>query len=65
MRMTRKKDKYPCRMAGGCPADDWMYKLFGKYPAANDMCQYCPFQKYINHLADLEDELEMWEDDRK
>lgn len=23
-RMTRTKDKYSCRIAGGCPAEDWV-----------------------------------------
>ena len=52
-RLTRKKDIYECRIAGGCPAEDWMYELYREYPV--DCCYSCPFTVYINKLAEYED----------
>ena len=59
-RLTRKKDQYPCRMAGGCPADEWIYNHGGD---PDDCCVDCPFEKYINALAKHEDAAEKLEDD--
>ena len=56
MRLTRVKDEYECRV-NGCPAEDWMRDLYGEYPNG-DICEYCPFEKYINKLADFEDNKE-------
>lgn len=61
-RLTRKKDQYPCRMAGGCPADEWIIKHGGN---PDNSCNDCPFEKYINALADYEDEAERIKDDGK
>ena len=63
-RMTRRKDGWECRVAGGCPAEEWMYDLYGKY-SEGEFCKTCPFEKYINRLAELEDLEEEIEDDRK
>lgn len=62
-RLTREKDMYECRIAGGCPAEEWMYDLYGKYPV--DCCFNCPFEMYINKLAEYEDKNEYMEDDGK
>ena len=56
MRLTRVKDEYECRIAGGCPAEDWMYDLYGE--VAN-CCFNCPFEVYINKLAEYEDKEEI------
>jgi hypothetical protein len=61
-RLTRKKDQYPCRIADGCPADDWIMELGGN---PTDSCKNCPFEKYINALANYEDEEERIKDDGK
>ena len=63
MRFTRTKDKFECRIGGGCPAQDWIENLTGvkEYIWNEDMCKNCPFEKYINRLAEFEDE----EDNRK
>ncbi len=53
-RLTRVKDEYECRVGGGCPAEDWMRDLYGFYPDGN-ICEHCPFEKYINKLAEIED----------
>lgn len=53
-RLTREKDDYECRVGGGCPAEDWMRSLYGEYPS-KDICEFCPFEKYINKLAEIED----------
>lgn len=62
LRMTRKKDQYPCRIAGGCPAEEWIEEVTGincyDHCFAEKMCSNCPFEAYINRLAELEDELE-------
>lgn len=56
-RLTRKKDEYECRI-NGCPAEEWMYNLYGSY-SKNDICDDCPFMFYINKLAEFEDEKEV------
>lgn len=56
MRLTREKDEYECRIPRGCPAEEWMYDLYGEYP--DDCCYNCPFEKYINKLAEFEDKEE-------
>lgn len=63
-RFTRHIDEYSCRLAGKCPAEEWMYYLYDRYSDKN-VCDTCPFEKYINRLAELEDENEEMEDDRK
>ena len=57
-RMTRAKDKYECRIAGGCPAEDWIVECI-EGEIVNLPCDTCPFMKYINQLAEYED---MWDD---
>ena len=63
-RMTRVKDNYPCRLKGGCIAEEWMNDLYGNYPDESP-CDHCPFEEIINHLGELEDYLETMEDDGK
>lgn len=53
-RLTRTKDKYSCRIAGGCPAEDWVCDNIEGELTGN-LCTTCPFEKYINKLADYED----------
>lgn len=50
-RMTRQKDEYECRIANGCPIEDWSTDQTG-YPLT---CDDCPIMKYINKLAEYED----------
>lgn len=66
-RLTRRKDDWPCRM-NICTAEDWIEEITGtsEYNWSNsDFCSSCPFMQYINRLAELEDEKERMEDDRK
>ena len=65
-RLTRKPDKWPCRI-GECLAEDWIEDLTGIMRShwGEEICEHCPFEKYINRLAELEDEAELMEDDRK
>ena len=59
-RLTKEADT-ECRI-GDCPAEDWMYDLYGKYP--DDIpCDNCPFIDIINKLAQYED-LEEKENER-
>lgn len=55
-RLTRKKDKFPCR-AIECVAEEWMMENTG-VDFVEDVCKNCPFEKYINTLAAYEDEKE-------
>lgn len=52
-RLTRIKDEYECR-ANHCEAEEWMYDIYGEYPDEL-ICESCPFEKYINRLAQYED----------
>lgn len=63
IRMTRRKDQYECRI-DGCPAEDWFDNIGHIYEDAS-YCQTCPFEKYINKLAEYEDDKEKYEDDCK
>ena len=63
-RYTRHIDEYPCRLKIECGAEDWMQELYGHYPQG-DLCDTCPFMEIINRLAELEDENEELEDDKK
>lgn len=68
-RITRRKDKWPCRIANGCPAEDWIEIITGtsidEWDTQGSICKTCPFEQYINRLAEFEDEAEYMEDDRK
>lgn len=67
-RLTRRKDSFECRFLGGCPADTWMMSVTKTNSVTwgeNNPCDACPFEKYINRLAELEDEMEKAEDDGK
>lgn len=57
-RLTRPKDRYECRIAGGCPAEDWICECTNDGELANLPCATCPFEKYINKLAEYEDKEE-------
>ena len=65
-RLTRKPDKWPCRIRE-CLAEDWIEDLTNIMRShwGEEICEHCPFEKYINCLAELEDEAEFMEDDRK
>ena len=57
-RLTRTKDRYECRIAGGCPAEDWIAEcIVGEI--VNLPCDNCPFEAYINKLAEYED---LWDE---
>ena len=56
MRLTRKKDEYECRIAN-CNAEEWMNKLYGDFPPEN-LCDNCPFESFVNKLAEFEDKEE-------
>lgn len=67
-RLTKHIDEYPCRIAN-CLAEDWIENLTGvtvyNWKSDEDVCNQCPFKKYINRLAEFEDETERMEDDGK
>lgn len=64
-RLTRRLDNYPCRIKG-CKAEEWMKSVYGKYvDFDDDVCKDCPFEKYINKLAEYEDMADKIEDDLK
>lgn len=66
-RLTRHIDKFPCRIKNGCPAESWIEKITStsSYNWDEFMCENCPFEKYINKLAEYEDKEERMEDDLK
>lgn len=67
-RLTRPFDEWPCRIAGGCPAEVWIIGLTGISTAnwaADYICNTCPFEKFINRLAELEDEKDFSEENLK
>ena len=47
--------------------EDWIEDLTDIMRShwGEEICENCPFEKYINRLAELEDEAELMEDDRK
>ena len=57
-RLTRKKDQYPCRIAGGCPVEDWLIDSGAILDDSTRLCDNCPIEKYINKLAEYEDKEE-------
>ena len=63
-RMTRRKDQFECRI-DRCPAEDWLNDIGYVYEDAS-YCNACPFEKYINKLAEYEDDKErcsnIWHD---
>lgn len=67
MRLTRVKDQYPCRIKD-CDAEEWIEELTGcssyNFNSAI-ICDNCPFEKYINKLAEYEDAAENLYDDCK
>lgn len=63
-RLTRHIDEYPCRIID-CSVEDWIEDLTGVIVYNKGVCDQCPFEKYINRLAELEDETERMEDDGK
>lgn len=66
MRLTRVKDQYPCRVKD-CDAEEWIEELTGcsSYSFDGTICDNCPFEKYINKLAEYEDIANKLEDDCK
>ena len=69
-RFTKHTNIYSCRIID-CPAEQWIQNLTNvetskwSYDGYVYMCDSCPFKKYINHLAELEDNMERNEDDLK
>lgn len=65
-RLTRHADKYPCRIKE-CTAGEWIEKISetNAFDWYKSECEGCPFEKYINKLAEYEDKEEMMEDDLK
>lgn len=70
-RLTRPLDNFPCRLAKGCTAEDWMEDVTGytvfdwKTKKGENICTHCPFEKIINRLGFYEDLEEMMGDDLK
>lgn len=66
-RLTRRKDEFSCRFKGGCPAEKWMMEVTDTPYLywRREACDNCPFEKYINKLAEYEDKEEIMEDDLK
>ena len=60
-RLTKVKDKYPCRIKE-CYAEEWMAEItginFNKWESDKNLCDNCPFEKYINRLGEVEDMME-------
>lgn len=56
-RLTRVKDEFECRMLGTCPVEEWIRNCLklNLDKAKENVCTRCPFEKYINRLADYED----------
>lgn len=64
-RLTRHLDNYPCRV-NRCKAEEWMESIYGECVDFDaDICEDCPFESYINKLAEYEDMAEQMEDDLK
>lgn len=67
-RLTRHIDKYPCRIKD-CSAENWIEDVTGvsfyDWNSDESLCANCPFEEYMNRLAELEDEFERYEDDGK
>lgn len=62
-RMTREKDQYECRIAGGCPTALWLEGHNIEVEDEAELCEDCPFEKYINKLAEFEDrEIYLYDD---
>lgn len=61
MRLTREKDEYECRIAS-CLVEDWIEEITGitiyNWKSDKNVCDNCPFEKYINKLAEFEDKEE-------
>lgn len=66
-RLTRPKDEYECRVAGGCPMEDWIIDNLGINldDLQEQVCTHCPAMKYINRLAEYEDKEIYFYDDCK
>ena len=64
-RLTRPKDRWECRIAGGCPVEEWLATHDVKIEDEIYFCEDCPFEKYINKLAEYDDAEEKIEDDGK
>ena len=59
--MTRAKDKYDCRIANGCPIEDWVLEsIQGELKWG--LCDTCPIMKHINKLAEYEDKYQPVDD---
>ena len=61
-RLTRPKDEWECRVAGGCPMEDYILNHEG---VLEDICDDCPLMPVANRLAEYDDAKEKIEDDGK
>lgn len=59
-RLTREKDNFSCRIAGGCPGLEWIEEVTKTHAFdwEVEVCDICPFEKIINRLAEYEDKEE-------
>lgn len=55
VRLTREKDNYECRVANGCPIEEWVLEHVRDGELVGDLCDDCPVMVYINKLAEYED----------
>ena len=55
-RLTRPMDEYECRIAGGCPIEDWLINK--GYVISEFICEDCPVKPIVNNLAEYEDKYE-------
>lgn len=68
-RLTREKDEYRCRIKECC-MEEWVEELTGvtsyNWETSSEfMCDNCPLEKYVNKLAEYEDEFDKREKFRK
>lgn len=68
-RLTREKDEYRCRIKECC-MEEWVEELTGvtsyNWETSSEfMCDNYPLEKYVNKLAEYEDEFDKREKFRK
>ena len=54
-RMTRPKDEYECRIAGGCTIENWILECTDGELIFDCLCDNCPVMPIVNKLAEYED----------
>lgn len=67
-RMTVPHKDYHCRV-NECEAEEWMERITGfsiyGWKSDENICDNCPFEAYVNRLAEFEDEFDKKEKFRK